>query len=81
MLDDPHSIDDALAQLHSAGWSIGETAFYEVDRRTIVHVVIGSNGENRIWAEGGTAADVWHEALGQAKAVGMLTGWPRPAPE
>jgi hypothetical protein len=55
--DDPDFIADALAQLHAAGWSIGETAFVDLERGGIVHVVIGANGENLIGAEGKTAAE------------------------
>jgi hypothetical protein len=47
-LDDPYSnfIDDALSQLHAAGWSIGDTALYDVEHGGLVRVVLGSNGEN-----------------------------------
>jgi hypothetical protein len=54
MLDPGDDIADALGQLHAAGWSIGDTAFYDVERGGIAHVVIGSNGENQIRAEGET---------------------------
>jgi hypothetical protein len=59
-------IADALIRLHSAGWSLGDTVLFGVRRGGIVHVVIGTNGEDLIHAEGKTAAEAWHEALGQA---------------
>jgi hypothetical protein len=78
MPDDPDFIADALAQLHAAGWSIGETAFVDVECGGIIHVVIGTNGENQIRAEGETAAEAWCRELGQAAEVGMLARSPRP---
>jgi hypothetical protein len=77
MYDQTDDIADALAQLHSKCWSIGDTAFVDVEGGGIVHVVIGSNGENQIQAEGKTAAEAWRNALGQAAAVGMLLRGPR----
>ena len=44
----------------------------------LVWVVSGSNGENRIRAEGATAAEAWQRAEEQARALGMLGrpgGW------
>ncbi len=81
MHDQGDDIADALERLHAAGWSIGDTAFFDVERGGIVHVVIGSNGENQIRAEGKTVAEAWRRALDQAGAVGMLPGGPRPALE
>jgi hypothetical protein len=43
----------ALDRPHVGGWSVGDTAFQDVDRGGIIHVVIGSNGENQIRAEDG----------------------------
>ncbi len=60
------SVDETFARLHLAGWSIGETGGAHV------WLVIGSNGENRICAEGRTQAEAWHRATLQAEAVGML---------
>jgi hypothetical protein len=81
MPDDPDFIAAALARLHSAGWSIGAAAFFDLELGGIVHVVLGSNGENRIRAERETAAEAWCRALGQAAEVGMLAGRPRLAME
>jgi hypothetical protein len=78
---DPGFLANALAQLHAAGWSIGETAFVDLERGGIVHVIIGTNGENQIRAEGETAAEAWYRALGQAAEVGMLPDWQRSAAE
>jgi hypothetical protein len=51
MHDQGDNITDGLARLRSAGWSIGDTAFFDVERGGIVHVVIGAIGENQIRAE------------------------------
>jgi hypothetical protein len=57
--------------LHRSGWTIGDTAF--VGRAAEkVWAVTGSNGENRIRAEGLTELEAWQGALEQAKVVGML---------
>jgi hypothetical protein len=42
-----------------------DTAFFDVERGSIVHVVIGTNGEDLIRAGGETTADAWHGALGR----------------
>jgi hypothetical protein len=55
---------------HPCGWSIGGTAFFDVERGGIMHVVIGSNGENQIRDGGETNAEAWREVLGQAVAIG-----------
>ena len=68
-------------RLHAGGWSVGDTAFHDVAGGGLVHVVIGSNGENMIRAEGATCREAWRRALDQAAAVGMLPGRPRPARE
>ena len=62
MHDQDDDIADALERLHAAGWSIGDTAFFDVERVSIVHVVIGSNGEDQIRAEGETTAEAWRRA-------------------
>ena len=45
------------ARLHAGGWSVGDTAFHDVAGGGLVHVVIGSNGENQIRAEGATCRE------------------------
>ena len=72
-LEHHSSFGDALGQLHRAGWSIGSTAFAG-EGRGLVWLVTGLNGENVIRAEGATEAEAWVEAVGQARAVGMLEG-------
>jgi len=62
------AIDTCRAQLHAAGWSVGEACF---GRRWSV---TGSNGENALCAEGVSQAEAWRLACAQAVAVGML-GW------
>jgi hypothetical protein len=80
MYDQSDEIAAALDRLHAGGWSVGDTAFY-VAGGGLVHVVIGSNGENQIRAEGATCREAWRRALDQAAEVGMLPGRPRPARE
>jgi hypothetical protein len=66
-----------LAQLHRAGWSIGDSAL-ATDGGGLVWVVSGSNGENLIRVEGPMCAVAWHRAAEQARALGRLgrlTGW------
>jgi hypothetical protein len=65
--------DEALARLHAAGWSVGETGGAGSWLGT------GTNGENQVRAEGRTQAEAWHRASLQAQAVGML-GRARPRP-
>jgi hypothetical protein len=65
-----YSSDDPLALLHRSGWSIGDTAFQIGD--VLVWLVTGSNGENRIRAEGSTRDEAWYPAAEQTAAVGML---------
>jgi hypothetical protein len=60
------SVDESIARLHREGWSIGETG------GAGVWLVSGTNGENKIHAEGRTQAEAWYRATLQAKAVGML---------
>jgi hypothetical protein len=63
--------DEALARLHRAGWSIGDTAFHD-GAGGIAWLVSGSNGENLIRAEGASRDEAWARAVEQARALGML---------
>lgn len=67
-----------LDQLHAGGWNVGDTAFFDVEDGGQVWVVTGTNGENRIRAEGATRRAAWRRALDQAPVVGMLPGGPGP---
>jgi hypothetical protein len=69
--DEPDPIDEAIRQLHRAGWSIGDTAF-TTEARVVAWVVSGTNGENLIRAEGSTRAEAWIRAVDQARSLGML---------
>jgi hypothetical protein len=51
-------IADALDRLHARGWSVGDTAFY-VESGRLVHVVTGTNGENRIRGEVAACRAAW----------------------
>ncbi|HMB08745.1 MAG TPA: hypothetical protein VKP69_34080, partial [Isosphaeraceae bacterium] len=62
MQDQGDKIATALDRLHAGGWSVGDPAFY-VAGGGLVHVVIGSNGENQIRAEGATCREAWRRAL------------------
>lgn len=69
--EDFDPIDEAIDQLHRAGWSIGDTAF-TTDAEGVKWVVSGSNGENLIRAEGSTRSEAWVRAAEQARSLGML---------
>jgi hypothetical protein len=53
-----------------AARSIGETAFGP--DHSLVWIVSGSNGDNRVEARGQSQAEAWYPATLQAQAVGML---------
>jgi hypothetical protein len=55
MSADHPSSDDSFDVLHRSGWSIGDTDVYGGKR--LVWLVTGSNGENRIRAEGETRTE------------------------
>jgi hypothetical protein len=48
---------------------VGDTAFHDVEDGGQVWVVIGTNGENQIRAEGPTRVEAWRRALDHAAAV------------
>jgi hypothetical protein len=81
MHDQNNDIAAALDRLHAGGWSIGDTAFHDIEHGRVVWVISGTNGENQIRAEGATRPKAWRRALDQAAAVSMLPGRPRPARE
>jgi hypothetical protein len=58
------SVDEAFDRLHRAGWSIGEAA------GSAVWIVIATNDENMIKAEGRTQAEEWYRATLLAEALG-----------
>jgi hypothetical protein len=69
--DQCDDLADAIDRLRAVGWSVGDTAFHDVERGGLVWVVTGSNGENRIRAKGATCAETWRRVLDQAAAVEM----------
>jgi hypothetical protein len=71
-MPNPHypSVDESFARLHRAGWSNAETAFGS--DHSLVWIVSGSNGENRIEARGKSQTEAWYRTAQQAEAVGML---------
>jgi hypothetical protein len=73
-IDSANDSERCYLALHTAGWSIGDTAFVGLDgsRRWLVS---GSNGENLIRAEGATKDEAWRMALEQARAVGNGGGY------
>jgi hypothetical protein len=78
MLDRGDDIADALDQLHVGGWSVGDTAFYDVEHNDQVGMVTGTNGENMIRAEGATCREAWQRALdSRASDARPLTLRPR----
>jgi hypothetical protein len=68
---DHATTDESYQRLHMAGWSIGSTAQHTTGNR-VVWLVTGSNGENRLRAEGETEVEAWHRAVEQARELGML---------
>ena len=60
-MDHHDDVDQALALLHAAGWSVGDTAFV-TESGALVWLVSGRNGENVIRAEGPTQTAAWHMA-------------------
>jgi hypothetical protein len=73
MTANAEDITEAFDRLKRAGWSIGEAARLSRDGG-LVWLVSGRNGENVIRAEGASQAAAWREAVGQARAVGMIGG-------
>jgi hypothetical protein len=61
------SCDESLDQLLRSGWSVGEVCAWRT------WLVSGTNGENRIEAEGRTQSEAWYRACQQAESLGMLT--------
>lgn len=66
------TIAELIGVLNRSGWSIGDVAYDAPGRR--VWIVSGTNGENRIAAEGKTELEAWEGACEQARALGMLRG-------
>jgi hypothetical protein len=60
------SVDESYNRLHRAGWSFGWAGFGSS------WLVDGTNGENRIFAEGHTLDEALWRACQQARACGML---------
>jgi hypothetical protein len=60
------TVDESLDRQHRAGWSVGD---YGTATRWVVS---GANGENLLYAEGGSPGEAWWRACEQAAAVGML---------
>jgi hypothetical protein len=63
-------IAEAIDASHRAGWSIGDTAFARPGASP--RLVGGRDGENVIQAEGATVGEARRNALGDARALGML---------
>jgi hypothetical protein len=61
--DQGDDITDALDRLHAGGWSIGDTAFHDIENGRVVWVVSGTNGENMIRAEVATWRGGGHSIL------------------
>ena len=64
------TVDESLDRLHRAGWSVGDTAFGPDD--SLVWLVFGNNGENRVEARSRSRAEAYWRACCQAREVGML---------
>jgi hypothetical protein len=68
---DPATVDECLARLKRAGWSLGEVRV--LTPTGLVWLVDSTNGENRLEARCPTQAEAWRQALEQAKALGMAS--------
>ena len=55
------TIDDAHAQLHAAGWSVGDIATSDLAGRRVWNVYL-YRGEQRILARAPTQTEAWAEA-------------------
>src|SRR5262245_26053875 len=55
------TVDESLAHLHSAGWSVGDVRLLTPSGAR--WLVSGANGENAIKAEGVSQAEAWARAL------------------
>jgi hypothetical protein len=76
--DQGDDIAAALDRLHAGGWSIGDTAFHDIENGRVVWVVLCTNGENMIRAEGATCREAWRRALdSRASDARWLTLCPR----
>src|SRR5262245_56702138 len=64
------TVDESFAQLHAAGWSVGDVRLLAPSGPR--WLVTGTNGENALRAEGDSQAEAWAQAVEQARAVGML---------
>ncbi len=62
------TIDDAQANLHLAGWSVGDIQTLDLEGCTVWHVY-AHRGEQRILARAPTQAEAWREAWRQAESL------------
>ena len=62
---------EALDRLSGAGWSIGDTGFHD-GAGGLCWIVLGSNGENLIRAEGATRDEACSRALERARSLGKV---------
>jgi hypothetical protein len=67
----------ALDRLHAGGWSVGDTAFHDVEGGGLVHVVTGSNGANMIRARRAPRCNVGRST--RPWRAGCCRGRPWPA--
>jgi hypothetical protein len=73
-MDGYPSVDESLARLHRAGWSVGDARVLAATGAE--WLFSGTNGENVVSARACTQAEAWHLACLQAEAVGMLRRLP-----
>ena len=62
------NIDAWQAQLHDAGWSIGDMTVYTP--AGLAWMVYGCRGEQRIIAKAAKQADAWREAAKMLERIG-----------
>jgi hypothetical protein len=62
--------DKLFLILHTAGWSIGVTAF--VGNEGVTWLVYGAYGDHSIHAEGKSQVEAWTQACRQAEEMGLV---------
>jgi len=69
-MDDERQVAEMVRALKRSGWTVGDVAYDAPSGR--VWIVSGTNGENRIVAQGETEREAWEGACDQARALGLL---------
>jgi len=76
----PLTSDAVYLLLHSAGWSIGDTAYTDSDSGQLVWLVWAHRGEQQIVAKAESPAAAWSEAARLAAEIEAEDPQPSPPP-